>query len=87
MGTDLRSLRHEYADRGLAEADLADDPGTMFGRWFEDAVEAGIGEPNAMGVSTVSAEGRPSGRRGEAQTFMDGALVAHWRVVAARLSP
>jgi pyridoxamine 5'-phosphate oxidase len=62
MGTDLRSLRHEYADRGLAEADLADDPVTMFGRWFDDAVDAGIGEPNAMVVSTVSPAGRPSSR-------------------------
>jgi len=62
MGTDLRSLRHEYADRGLAETDLADEPVTMFGRWFDDAVDAGIGEPNAMVVSTVSAAGLPSSR-------------------------
>ena len=34
----------------------------MFGRWFDDAVDAGIGEPNAMVVSTVSARGLPSSR-------------------------
>jgi pyridoxamine 5'-phosphate oxidase len=62
MGTDLRNLRHEYAARGLDESDLAADPVTMFGRWFDDAVAAGIGEPNAMVVSTVSDEGRPSSR-------------------------
>jgi pyridoxamine 5'-phosphate oxidase len=75
MGTDLRSLRHEYADRGLAEADLADDPVTMFGRWFEDAVDAGIGEPNAMVVSTVSAEGRPSSRMVLLKGYDEGGFV------------
>ncbi|MBF4162427.1 pyridoxamine 5'-phosphate oxidase [Nocardioides acrostichi] len=57
----LRSLRHEYAARGLAESDLAGDPVTMFGRWFDEAAEA-LGEPNAMVVSTVGADGAPSSR-------------------------
>lgn len=59
---DLASLRREYADAGLTEADLAPDPFTMFGRWFADAQAAGLYEPNAMVVSTVSADGRPSSR-------------------------
>ncbi|MGI9158093.1 MAG: pyridoxamine 5'-phosphate oxidase [Marmoricola sp.] len=63
MGTeDLRSLRHEYADHGLAESEMSVDPVTMFRRWMGDAIDAGIGEANAMVVSTVSAEGRPSSR-------------------------
>ncbi len=63
MGTeDLRNLRHEYADHGLAEAELSDDPMTMFRRWMADVIAAGIGEPNAMVVATVSAAGRPSSR-------------------------
>ncbi len=61
-GQDVASLRREYADRGLAEAHLAPDPVTMFRRWFDDAVAAGLHEPNAMVVATVSAEGRPASR-------------------------
>lgn len=59
---DLAALRHDYAAGGLDEADLADDPVAMFQRWFADAVAGGLHEPNAMVVSTVSAEGRPSSR-------------------------
>lgn len=62
MDHDLRALRHEYAARGLAESDLAPDPVAMFGRWLDEAIAAGLGEPNAMVVSTVSAEGRPASR-------------------------
>ena len=58
----LRALRHEYADAGLAEADLADDPVTMFERWFAEVQAAGVHEPNAVVVATVSADGRPSSR-------------------------
>ncbi len=58
----LASLRHEYAAGGLAEDDLEVDPMTMFGRWFDEAVGAGITEPNAMIVATASAQGTPSAR-------------------------
>ncbi|GEP38712.1 pyridoxine/pyridoxamine 5'-phosphate oxidase [Nocardioides psychrotolerans] len=60
--TDLASLRRDYAAGGLDEADLAPDPVTMFERWFADAVAGGLHEPNAMVVSTVSAQARPSSR-------------------------
>ena len=59
---DLAALRREYADVGLREADLAADPFTMFDRWFAEAQRAGLYEPNAMVVATVSADGRPSTR-------------------------
>lgn len=59
---DLGRLRREYGDHGLDTPDLSDDPVVMFRRWFDDAVRAGLHEPNAMVVATVSAEGRPSAR-------------------------
>jgi pyridoxamine 5'-phosphate oxidase len=59
---DLARLRREYGDHGLDVADLEDDPVAMFRRWLADTVAAGVHEPNAMVVSTVSAEGRPSSR-------------------------
>ena len=61
-GQDLGRLRREYGDHGLDLPDLADDPIAMFRRWLDDAVEAGLHEPNAMVVSTVSPAGRPSAR-------------------------
>jgi pyridoxamine 5'-phosphate oxidase len=46
----------------LVEDDLLADPIAMFRRWYDDAHAAGLHEPNAMVVSTVDAEGRPSSR-------------------------
>lgn len=59
---ELAALRREYVVGGLDEADLTPDPILLFRRWLHDATVAGIHEPNAMVVSTVSAEGRPSSR-------------------------
>jgi pyridoxamine 5'-phosphate oxidase len=59
---DLAALRAEYARSGLTEADLAPDPVRMFRRWFDEAVAAGLHEPNAMVVATADAGARPSAR-------------------------
>jgi pyridoxamine 5'-phosphate oxidase len=58
----LARLRREYGDRGLDRDDLAADPVTMFRRWLDEAVASGLHEPNAMVVSSVSPQGRPSSR-------------------------
>lgn len=62
MSGDIAGLRREYADAGITEADMTADPVTMFGRWFDDAVAAGLHEPNAMVVATADTDGRPSSR-------------------------
>jgi pyridoxamine 5'-phosphate oxidase len=72
---DLAALRREYSDRGLAETDLAADPMTMFAGWFEEAVSAGLHEPNAMVVATVSPEGQPSSRMVLLKGFSDDGFV------------
>jgi pyridoxamine 5'-phosphate oxidase len=72
---DVASLRREYADHGLSEADLAPDPVTMFDRWFGDARDAGLYEPNAMVVSTVSADGQPSSRMVLLKGYSDAGFV------------
>jgi pyridoxamine 5'-phosphate oxidase len=59
---DLAALREEYARAGLEESDLAPDPVTMFRRWFDEAVAAGLYEPNAMVVATADAGARPAAR-------------------------
>ena len=58
----MSELRREYMVGGLSESDLLDEPVAMFRRWMRDAVTAGIHEPNAMVVSTVSPDGRPAAR-------------------------
>ena len=46
----------------LDEAMLAADPVDQFSAWLADAVAAGLPEPNAMVLSTVSAGGWPRSR-------------------------
>ena len=41
---------------------LADGPMAQFALWMEDAVAAGLPEPNAMVLATTSAQGRPRAR-------------------------
>jgi pyridoxamine 5'-phosphate oxidase len=56
-------MRRDYTERGpLSEGDLAGDWLTQFGRWFAEAADAGLPEPNAMIVATADPGGRPSAR-------------------------
>lgn len=59
---DVAAMREEYSAGGLDSSDLADDPVTMFGRWFDQARAAGLHEPNAMVLATASDAGRPAAR-------------------------
>jgi pyridoxamine 5'-phosphate oxidase len=55
-------LRREYMSRGLSESDLDPDPFQQFRAWYEEAVAAGLMEPNAMTLATATRDGRPSAR-------------------------
>lgn len=55
--------RHtDYGSESLDESDLNADPIIQFRHWLDDAERAEIFEPNAMVVSTVDADARPSSR-------------------------
>jgi pyridoxamine 5'-phosphate oxidase len=58
----IADLRKEYSHASLSEANVHADPMTQFAKWFDEAVMAKVPEPNAMGVTTVGANGRPSSR-------------------------
>lgn len=55
-------MRREYDGGALHEEEMAADPLEMFAHWLEEAIAAGIDEPNAMTLATATAEGRPSAR-------------------------
>jgi len=62
IGDRVADLRKDYGHAVLDEHDVADDPILQFTRWFEEALSAEVNEPNAMGVSTVDENGRPTSR-------------------------
>ena len=59
---DIASLRKEYRRGDLIESGLPQDPMQLFAEWFVEAGPMGIIEPNAMILSTVSQDGKPSSR-------------------------
>lgn len=52
----------EEADTPLDEEDVDPDPFRQFGRWFEDARQAGAFQPEAAAVATATPDGEPSVR-------------------------
>jgi len=49
-------------EQALDEADVDTDPTVQFQQWFDEAVAAGVAEPEAMCVASVAADGTPSAR-------------------------
>lgn len=62
MDDELARLRREYRANSLDEAGAAGEPSGQFRRWFTEARAAGVDEPNAMTLATVSADGAPRAR-------------------------
>lgn len=58
----ISHLRREYSLGNLRRKDLLPDPIAQFRVWFDAVIAAGITEPNAMTLSTVTANGKPSAR-------------------------
>lgn len=62
MTDSLRDRRVQYETAGLDVGDLAADPADQWQRWYDDAFEGGVTEPNAMTLSTVGLDGGPDAR-------------------------
>jgi pyridoxamine 5'-phosphate oxidase len=60
--SDVASRRSEYESAGLDAADLDPDPIRQWQRWYDEAVAAGVTEPNAMALSTVGENATPDVR-------------------------
>jgi pyridoxamine 5'-phosphate oxidase len=58
----IADLRRDYARARLDEAHVSSDPVAQFDRWFAEAREAKVVEPNAMALATATREGAPSVR-------------------------
>jgi pyridoxamine 5'-phosphate oxidase len=58
----LQNLRKEYAKASLDEKSVLQDPVKQFEKWFAEAMQANLPEPNAMCLATVSSDGRPTQR-------------------------
>lgn len=58
----IADLRKDYSKASLDIADVLPDPMKQFEKWFNEAVNAQVMEPNAMNLATVSESGKPTSR-------------------------
>lgn len=58
----IENLRRDYRSATLAEADVNQNPIKQFDKWFNEALQAKLFEPNAMTLATATHDGRPSAR-------------------------
>lgn len=58
----LPGMRVSYEGESLDEADLASTWTKQLQLWLDEAIAAGVAEPNAMVLATADVEGRPSSR-------------------------
>jgi pyridoxamine 5'-phosphate oxidase len=58
----VADLRRNYARASLDEGDVDPDPVAQFRRWFQEARDAQVLEPNAMVLATAGADGAPDAR-------------------------
>ena len=61
-GDVLRDRRVQYETAGLDVDDLAPEPVEQWRHWHDQALDAGVAEPNAMTVATIGADGVPDAR-------------------------
>ena len=60
--TNLADLRRDYSLKELSESTVADDPFAQFSTWMNEALNSKLIDANAMTLSTVGPDGRPSSR-------------------------
>lgn len=60
--SELTDLRRDYAFETLSRSSVAHSPFVQFAKWMDEALSSAIIDANAMMISTVDAESRPSSR-------------------------
>ena len=58
----INTLRKDFSLEQLNESIVDKDPILQFTKWFKEAIDAQLPEPNAMVLSTANAMGKPSAR-------------------------
>jgi len=87
----IAQIRKDYSRAALDEQGVLPHPMRQFEKWFQQALEAQVPEPNAMTLATTSDQGYPSARvvllkgiEGDAFTFFTNYQSQKGRELTAR---
>ncbi|HCM77494.1 MAG TPA: pyridoxamine 5'-phosphate oxidase [Cytophagales bacterium] len=58
----LSEIRTDYSKASLDTTSVDQNPFTQFEKWFKEALESQVLEPNAMNLATLAEGGRPTSR-------------------------
>lgn len=58
----IADIRKDYKLQSFSEKEALADPFAQFGKWWKEALDAGVDEANAMTLATASADGMPDAR-------------------------
>lgn len=75
------TTHEQYLTNGMAESELLQTPMAMFQQWFQEAIDAGVPEPEAMTLCTTSLPDSPAPADASSPTDK-----SKWRVNAPRPS-
>ncbi|MFP4089864.1 MAG: pyridoxamine 5'-phosphate oxidase [Cyclobacteriaceae bacterium] len=75
MSASIAAMRKEYSRQSLEVSDVNADPVIQFQKWFDEARQAELPEPNAMHLATVTPEGKAAGRIVLLKGIEEGAFV------------
>lgn len=75
MKEEIASLRKEYTKAELDESLVSKNPFQQFESWFDEALKSEVLEPNAMVLSTVNSQNRPSQRTVLLKTYNEDGFV------------
>lgn len=62
LNQQVAALRKDYRLASLDESEVEKHPVKQFEKWWQDAINSQLDEPNAMTLATSTPEGRPSSR-------------------------
>lgn len=81
---DLPAMRVSYEQGSLTEADLAASWHEQLQQWLDEAIRAGVAEPNAFVLATANANGLPSSRTVLAKGLDERGLVFYTNYTSAK---
>jgi len=59
---ELADIRKDYTKASLDISSIDKNPIVQFEKWFKEAMDSKVPEPNAMNLATISETGRPTSR-------------------------
>ena len=80
----IANLRKDYSSKTLEIRNILKNPFEQFGKWFKEALNSKVVEPNAMTLSTATKTGKPSARIVLLKGFDDNGFVFYTNYNSAK---